>query len=40
VGQDVLPHITPRGFRLVEAGAFELKGIAGAQTLYEAVRDG
>ena len=40
VGQDVLPHITPKGFRLVEAGAFELKGIAGPQTLYEAVRDG
>jgi adenylate cyclase len=40
VGQDVLSHITPRGFRLVEAGAFELKGIAGPQTLYEAVRDG
>ncbi len=40
VGQDVLPHITPRGFRLVEAGAFELKGIAGPQTLYEALRDG
>ena len=40
VGQDVLPYITPRGFRLVEAGAFQLKGIAGAQTLYEAVHDG
>ena len=40
VGQDVLPNITPTGFRLVEAGAFELKGIADPQTLYEAVRDG
>ena len=40
VGQDVLPHITPRGFRLVEAGPFELKGIVGPQTLYEAVREG
>src|SRR5215217_6933791 len=28
VGEDVLPHITPSGFRLVEVGAFELKGIA------------
>jgi adenylate cyclase len=39
-GEDVLRHITPTGFRLVEAGAFELKGIAGPQTLYEAIRDG
>jgi class 3 adenylate cyclase len=27
-GEDVLPHITASGFRLVEVGAFELKGIA------------
>ena len=40
VGQDVLPHIAPRGFHLVEAGAFALKGIAGPQTLFEAVRNG
>ena len=39
VGQDVLPHITPSGFRLVEVGAFELKGIAKPLTLYEAIRD-
>ena len=40
VGEDVLPHITPRGFRLAEVGAFELKGIADPVTLYEAIRDG
>ncbi len=28
VGEDALPHVTPSGFRLVEVGAFELKGIA------------
>jgi len=40
VGEDVLPHITPSGFRLVEVGAFELKGIAKPLMLYEAIRDG
>lgn len=40
VGQDVLPHITPSGFRLVEVGAFELKGIAEPLMLYEAIPDG
>jgi adenylate cyclase len=39
VGEDVLPHITPSGFRLVEIGAFELKGIANPLMLYEAKRD-
>ena len=39
VGEDVLPHITPSGFRLVEVGAFELKGIAKPLMLYEAKRD-
>jgi adenylate cyclase len=39
VGEDALPHITPSGFRLVEVGAFELKGIAKPLTLYEAMRD-
>ena len=38
VGEDVLRHITPTGFRLVEVGAFELKGIAQPVTLFEAVR--
>jgi len=40
VGEDVLPHITPSGFRLVEVGAFELKGIAKPLMLHEAIRDG
>jgi adenylate cyclase len=40
VGEDVLRHITPNGFRLVEVGAFELKGIAKPLMLYEAIRDG
>jgi adenylate cyclase len=40
VGEDVLNHITPSRFRLVEVGAFELKGIAKPLMLYEAIRDG
>lgn len=40
VGEDVLRHVTPSGFRLVEVGAFELKGIAKPLTLYEAIRSG
>jgi adenylate cyclase len=40
VGEDVLPHLTPGGFRLVEVGGFELKGIAKPLILYEAIRDG
>jgi adenylate cyclase len=39
VGEDVLHHITPSGFRLIEVGAFELKGIAKPLMLYEANRD-
>ena len=39
VGEDVLPHIAPSGFRLVEVGAFELKGIAKPLMLYQAIRD-
>ena len=39
VGEDVLRHITPSGFRLVEVGAFELKGIAKPLTLYEAIHE-
>jgi adenylate cyclase len=39
VGEDVLRHITPTGFRLVEVGAFELKGIAKPLTLYEAIHE-
>jgi adenylate cyclase len=40
VGEDVLRHVTPSEFRLVEVGAFELKGIAKPLILYEAIRDG
>ncbi len=40
VGEDVLRLITPSGFRLVEVGAFELRGIADPLTLYQVVRDG
>jgi adenylate cyclase len=38
LGADVLHHVDPRGFRVVEAGVFELKGIANPLTLYEAIR--
>jgi adenylate cyclase len=38
LGADVLHHVDPRGFRVVEAGPFELKGIANPLTLYEAIR--
>ena len=40
VGEDVLRHITPRGFHLVEVGAFDLKGIAKPLMLYEAFHGG
>jgi adenylate cyclase len=39
LGEDVLHHIEPAGFRVVEAGAFELKGIEKPLMLYEAIRD-
>jgi adenylate cyclase len=39
LGEDVLDHIEPAGFHVVEAGVFELKGIAKPLTLYEAIRD-
>ena len=39
LGEDVLHHIEPNGFRVVEAGAFELKGIEKPLTLFEAIRD-
>jgi class 3 adenylate cyclase len=39
VGEDVLPHLTPTGFRVDEAGVFALKGIEEPLTLYEAKRD-
>lgn len=40
VGEDVLRHVAPSGFRLVEVGAFELKGIAKPLMLYEASHAG
>lgn len=36
VGPDVVPLIEPRGFQLIEIGAYELKGIANPLILYEA----
>jgi adenylate cyclase len=38
LGEDVLHHVEPTGFRVVEAGSFELKGIEMPLTLYEAIR--
>ena len=38
VGSDVLPQVEPRGFQLVEVGAFELKGIKDPVTILQAVR--
>lgn len=39
LGEDVLHHIEATGFRVVEAGTFELKGIERPLTLYEAIDD-
>jgi adenylate cyclase len=39
LGADVLDHIAPSGFRVVPAGAFDLKGIREPLELYEAIRD-
>lgn len=39
VGEDAQREMTPSGFRLVEVGPFELKGIAQPVTIYEAVPD-
>jgi adenylate cyclase len=38
VGEDAWREVTPSGFRLVEVGSFDLKGISQAVTIYEAVR--
>lgn len=40
VGEDARREVTTDGFRLVEVGPFELKGISRPVTIYEAVRDG
>jgi adenylate cyclase len=37
VGEDLLHSVSPKGFRVVEVGEFELKGIARPVKLYEAV---
>jgi adenylate cyclase len=39
VGEDLVRTVSPKGFRVVEVGEFELKGIAQPVRLYEAVRD-
>jgi adenylate cyclase len=40
VGEDAERVLTPSGFRLMEVGSFELKGVSRPVTVYEAVRDG
>ena len=40
VGEGFAGLVAPERFRLVEVGAFELKGIAEPMTLYQALRDG
>ena len=39
VGEGFAQLVRPDGFRLLEVGAFELKGIAEPVTLFEAVRE-
>ena len=39
LGEGARRAVTPDGFRLVEVGGFELKGIAEPVTIYEAVPD-
>jgi adenylate cyclase len=38
IGEDARREVTPAGFRLVEVGRFDLKGISQPVTIYEAVR--
>ena len=38
IGEDARREVTPAGFRLVEVGRFELKGISQPVTIYQAVR--
>ena len=40
VGADVARYVTPTGFRLVEIGAYELKGIAAPVRLLQALLEG
>jgi adenylate cyclase len=39
VGEDASREVTPIGFRLVDVGRLDLKGISQPVTVYEAVRD-
>jgi len=39
VGMDVVDAVEPRGFRLEEVGAFELKGIRDPVTILQAIRE-
>jgi adenylate cyclase len=39
VGEDAQREVTPDGFRLVEVGSFDLKGISRPVMIYEAVRE-
>jgi adenylate cyclase len=39
VGADVVPLVEPRGFRLIDVGALELKGISEPVGVLQAVRD-
>jgi adenylate cyclase len=39
VGEDVVGNVSPKGFRVIEAGDFALKGIARPVKLYEALPD-
>lgn len=39
VGEDAARAVTPDGFKLIEIGRYDLKGISEPVTIYEAVRD-
>jgi adenylate cyclase len=39
VGEDLVRSVSPKGFRVLEVGKFELKGVPQPVTIYEAVRD-
>jgi class 3 adenylate cyclase len=40
VGEDLARSVRPEGFRLVNVGAFELKGVADPVVIHEAIRVG
>jgi adenylate cyclase len=39
VGEDLVRSVPPQGFRVVDVGQFELKGIARPVRIYEAIKD-